>query len=580
MSSAYNPKRQKAPILTGDPMEIELVFNVRPCGTCEFFWPDNPNDQSYGPYPLFDFKENFPKENKAIETPKMYEWLQAKTVESGFPNGEVMDGCRKTPIMTIGINPNMTAFAPGTNGASWAYPRFTSDDDTDGFAKYAYYYRYRNVYQERYEFDYVKQYLLTNSEITVTKKVTVTQDQIKAAKDGKIVSANRPGAGPTFDLVIQYDGEDNDITITLQRDKGLPRYVLLFDDREPTNVFKAGNVIAAKLEVPAGEDVNVYQKLQTYYEQLVPTLNSFSEFLKSKGFNDADIKIGEDVGQLDMVGCASPHWKPSFLGGSQDSENLIISNCVSKNAWAMKQLIMTRPSVLFLVGESSYNMFKKFFGNLIYRNKPLPDRPSDYAFTLFHDTIDSKDPTMFKYETEIDGTSYNIETRLIVTPHFSFSSNFVPQIRLYSSKREELEQEFPECFKFIKFDDRITVSEPNKGYDSYSWSEEDNESILSILQDKYADCWAKMSWDYYNPHAQMAQVLEDLYSEGKLSYNASGDSGYLKRSEGGCRFCVNKHWTFPEGCPYDKNKEDEDIPASFISQVVEQITAKGKPQKS
>ena len=483
MSSAYNPKRQKAPILTGDPMEIELVFNVRPCGTCEFFWPDNPNDQSYGPYPLFDFKENFPKENKAIETPKMYEWLQAKTVESGFPNGEVMDGCRKTPIMTIGINPNMTAFAPGTNGASWAYPRFTSDDDTDGFAKYAYYYRYRNVYQERYEFDYVKQYLLTNSEITVTKKVTVTQDQIKAAKDGKIVSANRPGAGPTFDLVIQYDGEDNDITITLQRDKGLPRYVLLFDDREPTNVFKAGNVIAAKLEVPAGEDVNVYQKLQTYYEQLVPTLNSFSEFLKSKGFNDADIKIGEDVGQLDMVGCASPHWKPSFLGGSQDSENLIISNCVSKNAWAMKQLIMTRPSVLFLVGESSYNMFKKFFGNLIYRNKPLPDRPSDYAFTLFHDTIDSKDPTMFKYETEIDGTSYNIETRLIVTPHFSFSSNFVPQIRLYSSKREELEQEFPECFKFIKFDDRITVSEPNKGYDSYSWSEEDNESILSILQD-------------------------------------------------------------------------------------------------
>jgi hypothetical protein len=579
MSSTYNPKRQISPISTGDPMEIELVFNVRPCGTCSFFWPDNPDDQSYGPYPLFDFKKNFPKENRAIGTPEMYEWLQAKTVESGFPNGEVMDGCRKTPIMTIGINPNMTAFAPGTNGASWAYPRFTSDDEMDGFAKYAYYYRYRNVYQERYEFDYVKQYLLTDSEITVTETVTVTQDQIKAVKDGKIISADRPGAGPTFDLVIQYDGEDDEITITLQRDKGLPRYVLLFDDREPTNVFKAGDAIAAKLDVPAGEDVNVYQKLQTYYEQFVPTLNSFSDFLKSKGFNDADIKIGEDVGQLDMVGCASPHWKPSFLGGSQDSENLIISNCVSKNAWAMKQLVMTRPSVLFLVGESSYNMFKKFFGNLIYRNKSLPDRPSDYAFTLFHDTIDSEDPTMFKYETEIDGTSYKIETRLIVTPHFSFSSNFVPQIRLYRAKREELEQEFPECFKFIKSDDRITVSEPDKGYDSYSWSEEDNESILSILQDKYADCWAKMSWDYYNPHAQMAQVLEDLYSEGKLSYDTSGDSGYLKRSEGGCKFCVNKHWSFPEGCPYDKNKENEDIPPSFISQVVEQITAKGKPQK-
>ena len=29
-----------------------------------------------------------------------------------------MDGCRKAPIMTIGINPNLTAFAPGKTGAS------------------------------------------------------------------------------------------------------------------------------------------------------------------------------------------------------------------------------------------------------------------------------------------------------------------------------------------------------------------------------------------------------------------------------------------------------------------------------
>jgi hypothetical protein len=561
-------------------MEIELVYNVRPCGTCNFFWPDNPNDQSYGPYPLFDFNENFPKENDPKGTPESYDWLQGKTIESGFPNGEVMDGCRKTPIMTIGINPNMTAFAPGIKGTSWAYPRFTSDNGTDGFAKYAYYYRYRNVYQERFDFDYVKKYLLNDSEITITETVTVTQDRIKASKDGEIVSAERPGAGPTFDMVIKYEGEEEEITISLERDKGKPRYVLLFDYREPTNVFRAGDVIAAKLDVPEGQDVDIYQELQTYYEQFVPTLNTFSNFLKSKGYHDADLKIGEDVGQLDMVGCASPHWKPSFLGGTEDSENLIISNCVSKNAWAMKQLVMTRPSVLFMVGESSFNMFKKFFGNLIYRNKPLPDRPSDYAFTLFRDTIDSEDPTMFKYETEIDGTPYKIETRLIVTPHFSFSSNFVPQIRLYSAKREELEKSYPECFEFIKSDERIAVSEPSKGYDSYSWTKEDNENILSTIQYKYANCWAEMNKDYYNPHAQMAQVLEDLYTGNKLSYDTAGKAGYLKRSDGGCKFCVNKHWTFPEGCPYDKNKEDQDVPASFISEVVKQITAKGKPQKS
>ena len=268
MSAQYNPPRQKKPIQTGDPIEVELVYNVRPCGTCNFFWPKDSKDQSYGPYPTYDFLTNFPKENSPKGTPESYPWMKSKTQESGFPNGEVMDGCRKTPIMTIGINPNMTAFAPGTRGTSWAYPLFSSDDKTDGFAKYAYYYRYRNVYQERFNFETITKYILSQSKITATKNITATEDQVLAAKDGKIVSAERPDAGPTFDLVIEYDNGEK-ITITLQRDKGTPRYVLLFDTESPNNEFKAGDIIAAKLDVPAGEELELYQELQTYYEQFV-----------------------------------------------------------------------------------------------------------------------------------------------------------------------------------------------------------------------------------------------------------------------------------------------------------------------
>ena len=36
---AYDPPRRSTPKLTGDPLEVELVFGVRPCGTCSFFWP-------------------------------------------------------------------------------------------------------------------------------------------------------------------------------------------------------------------------------------------------------------------------------------------------------------------------------------------------------------------------------------------------------------------------------------------------------------------------------------------------------------------------------------------------------------
>lgn len=580
MSATYNPTRQLKPIKTDDPIEVALVYNVRPCGTCKFFWPDNPNDQSYGPYPTYDFLTNFPKGNEPKGTPEAYPWMKVKTQEQGFPNGEVMDGCRKTPIMTIGINPNMTAFAPGRKGTSWAYPLFSDDDHTNAFAKYAYYYRYRNVYQERFDFDVVKKYLLKDSQITATKSMTVTEDQIIAAKNGKIKSADRPGAGPTFDLVVTYEGGE-EVTITLERDKGAPRYVLLFDKEGETSEFKAGDVIAAKLDVPAGQELEVYQELQTYYEQFVPTLNAFSDFLKKKGHKGADLAIGEDVGQLDMVACASPHWKPSFLGGTEASENLIISNCVSLNAWAMKQLVMTRPAVLFLVGESSYNMFKKFFGNLIHRDPPISDRPSDFAFTLFSETVHAKHPAYFQYETKINGRPYSIKTRIIVTPHFSFDQNFVPQIRLSKYREEELEGKYPACFKFLKGGGDITYHQPEKDYSyrSFSWTEAKNPSVLKTLENDHAAAWAELKWDYYNPHEQMAAALENLYDDGVLSYHDGNgkEKGYLNRTEGSCQFCVNKHWTFPEGCPYDKNKETPP-PPGFLEAVVEEMIQKGKPK--
>ena len=116
----------------------------------------------------------------------------------------------------------------------------------------------------------------------------------------------------------------------------------------------------------------------------------------------------------------------------------------------MKQLVMTRPAVLFLVGESSYNMFKTFFGNLIHRDPPISDKPKDYAFTLFSETVKSEHPAYFEYSTTINGRPYAIKTRIIVTPHFSFDQNFVPQIRFSEYRMNDLESKFPKCFLFFK----------------------------------------------------------------------------------------------------------------------------------
>jgi hypothetical protein len=80
-----------------------------------------------------------------------------------------MDGCRKAPIMTIGINPNLTAFAPGRTGAAWCYPSFSSADSSDTWTKYAYYYRYRSVYQEHFDLKFIEPFLLPEGSIRAAK---------------------------------------------------------------------------------------------------------------------------------------------------------------------------------------------------------------------------------------------------------------------------------------------------------------------------------------------------------------------------------------------------------------------------
>lgn len=49
-SAAYNPSREHPPADEADPLEVQLAFQVRSCGTCSFFWPADPKKRTYGPY--------------------------------------------------------------------------------------------------------------------------------------------------------------------------------------------------------------------------------------------------------------------------------------------------------------------------------------------------------------------------------------------------------------------------------------------------------------------------------------------------------------------------------------------------
>jgi hypothetical protein len=535
-------------------MEIDLVFNLTRCGTCSFFWPDS-DSQPYGPYPSYDFDSNTPPEVTSGSNLTTGAWLKGVTQPPAFPNPEIMDGCRKAPIMTIGINPNLTAFAPGRMGAAWCYPSFSNGGGTDLWTKYAYYYRYRSVYQERFDLTFINQYL-------------VTEGQIIAPKPGVVVGADRPSDAPSFDVNVRYDGDTADTVLHLTENLGEPRYVLLFDALPPDNRFNRGDVIAAKLEVPSGKEVEVYQQQIGYYEQFVPVLQQFENFLVAQGHADASLRVGEDVGQLDMVACASPHWSPLFLGGTTPAETTIINNCVTKNAWAIKQLVQTRPAVLFLVGESSYDMFRSAFGRLI--QPPLTDAPPDGAFTLLRETADSKSPHLLQYSTTIDGQNFSLSTRLIVAPHFSYDANFLPQFRLGDADWQQFAQQYPECLQFLRSDPRIQFVPAQTGSYAAYQIRAGSTAVLGELQQRYSPAMPALNLGYYNPHQMMAGVLQDLYHAGTLGYAAKSGSkpGYLARTDGSCQFCVNQHWQFPLGCPYGKNLETAP-PPGFLEKVAQ-----------
>ena len=553
---SYDPPRQAHPGTPKDPLEIELVYNVRPCGTCGFFWPADVAAQPYGPYPSYDFSTNFPDEKGPEGKTSSFVWIDGVTRPASFPDAEVMDGCRKAPIMTIGINPNLTAFGPGQMGASWCYPSFSTDGGTDSFAKYAYYYRYRSVYQEHFDLKIAEQYLQPDG-------------QIRAQKAGTIDSFVRADDSPAFDIRVKYDGDATVTAIHIPGVLGHPQYVVLFDLKMR---FAKGDLLAAKISIPPGKKTAVYAQPIGYYTQMLPVLSDFEAYLKSKGHAQAQLKVGEDVGQLDMVACASPHWGPQWLGGTSQSVNTVVHNCVQRNAWALKQLLHTRPAVLFLVGQSSWTMFHHAFSRYVKSSSPIPAVPADGPYTLLRHTTEND--CRIEYSTKIGGQEYSISTRLVITPHFSYNENFLPQFRLSQDAYGALATKYPAAAQFLEKDPRIQFTNKPGTYVAAAIVK-DAAAVLSELKSKFSAADAQLKPCFYDPHADMSSVLGKLFDAGQLSWThgkGANAAGYLSRTEGPCQFCDNKHWRFPQGCPYDKPSQTQ-YPIGFLEKVAEAMVA-------
>jgi nucleoside phosphorylase len=573
-SAVYNPSRSPARHAAShdahaqDPLEVQLAFQVRACGTCSFFWPEDLKQRTYGPYTAFDFDVEQPYAASGGYGGAS-RWVQGRTRPPAFPNGEVIDGCRKAPIMTIGINPNLTAFLPGQTGAAWCYPDFSSDDDTSAWAKYAWYYRYRTVYQEKLDLDFVRRFLLP-------------EGQVVAPRGGVVTAALRPDASAAWTITVRYDGDAVDTVVAVPGRQGAFPYVLLFDPYPPRNRFEKGDVLVAQVSVPEGIQVDVLQQPQGYYMQFVPVLDQFEGVLRHAGHPGASLRVGEDVCQLDMVACASPHWNAGFLGGSPASIATIVDNCVSRNAWAIKQIVQTRPAVLYVVSQSSWNMFYSAFGAHVKRDPPISTHPADKDFTLLRETTDPAHPAYLDIDATIDGQRYQNRTRLVITPHFSYNSDFLAQYRLSPTDWAAFAQAQPACVAALVPANGFTVVPPDPHYpNDYTAIQlpADTDAAAAArawLAHQYPDAYRALAPGYVEPHALMASVLADMYAHGQLAWQDTATGGYLGRTQGSCQFCVNRHWQFLGECRYGKTSETPP-PAGWLAKVAESIVKTGRP---
>ncbi len=509
------------------PLEVKLVNNVRNCKTCQWFWGAIP---PYGNFPVYDWNEDYPEAVRNQQQTTKYEkkpFLKVKACGQGQVDPGVMHGCRKAPIMTIGINPNMTAYFASTSGAVWAYPNFSNN------ARYAYYYRHHNVYQESFDPGFIKKNIEPGTEII-------------ADQDGWLISANRCSDYRWVLLSVEYVDGTKKETEVAWTDR--LRFVVLVNTnagKDPDKLsFKKGDIIGAKISGLTGSNEQLYDNTTGYYQRYVYVLERFKALMAGQPVSGADLSISEDVAQHDMIACASPGWSSKY----DIPTDKITGNCILDHDYLVSQLIQTRPSVIVIVGGSSLEMFARVFAPCL--------TDFDYYYEVENSDgektkIIKETYQLLKETTErekfllIKTGNYELKSRIVISPHFSYSDNFVEQSRLSEAAWKAFKSDFTEDTRILKEEGRVKDNDWNSIVPVRILGKDD-----SIQERLSSSAWSVLMAYYYDPLEMLASVLQQEYNAGRISYDES--IGRLKRTEGSCQFCVNNLWQFTEGCPYGK----------------------------
>ncbi|HMW52302.1 MAG TPA: hypothetical protein PK229_04415 [Rhodocyclaceae bacterium] len=320
------------------PIEVALMDEVRSCRDCTSLWraPDR-----FGPFPLCDGAalDALPAARADAPAPTP----QAVTVEGfGLPDPAALRGCRKAPVMIVGINPNLTGFwtlpdAPryALKGPSTVYARHRS------LAEYARAHRY--VTPDHHE------YRMRPEDVETL--IDATRHDLRAAGAGSVIPVDKkhPAASPTgrqsharhVTLGLQFDDGGTDTT---QFD-WLPdeHYVTLrarFAAGERIGgVMTAASVQGRTIAVRADVGSSYYARAQEICRR-------------------SDLVPGEDISLHDMVACATQGWSDK-TGVDRDE---LSAACIDSRRHALRQIRQSAPRLLIFSGLEALGLFLRAVG--------------------------------------------------------------------------------------------------------------------------------------------------------------------------------------------------------------------------
>ncbi len=499
--------------------EVELVDAVKDCRDCQWFWGATP---PYGPFPSHDWSETYPKEIHDGPTPtaedvKSVLWAKVDLTGQNQAEPAVLKGCRKAPIMTIGINPNMTAYFAGPTASQWSYPWFSKS------ATYAYYYRYATIYQESFS-----QQTINGTAIDGT--------QIYAPFKGE-VEITRNSSHRWMQLTFFSEGNEGDADAIIER-AWMPdeRLVVVIDDRRekgskaPRIPVEEHELVALQISPQIQKDVELYANKTGYYERFLPVLHDFNEYLKTD-FPNCALSMGEDVSMHDLVGCASPGWS----AGYDIPRERIADNCVNKNQYLLDQVKQSRPKLILVVSDSSLRMLHE--GVKAAGGDIELEYQGEDIFSLLEETC----TRVHNLRLPVAGGD-PVVSRIIITPHFSYEDNFRNQSRFTQNGWALFASQYPEVVTLLTQEKRINSREGSAYVSVYLEADDELEAQITH------SAWRVLMNFHFQPYELMLQGL--LHQHDIDPFITDKEAVHLGRDPANCFFCDNKQWTFPDGCDY------------------------------